>query len=134
MARKMERLTALKVRAAKAGMHADGGCLWLQVRGDAKSWVFRYAIGGVERYMGLGPVTDVSLADAREAARQHRETLRHGGDPIIVRDAALAEAKAKASLAEHGNTTFRDCAERMLTSHEGAWRNPKHRAQWRQSL
>jgi integrase len=30
--------------------------------------------------------------------------------------------------------TFRQCAERMIASHEAAWKNPKHRAQWKATL
>jgi integrase len=30
--------------------------------------------------------------------------------------------------------TFQQAAERMMASHEAAWRNPKHRAQWRATL
>jgi integrase len=30
--------------------------------------------------------------------------------------------------------TFRACAERMIASHEAAWKNPKHRAQWKATL
>jgi hypothetical protein len=57
------------VNNAKVGMHADGGGLYLQVTKTAsgrlnKSWVFRYAIVGRERQMGLGSLTEVKLATA----------------------------------------------------------------------
>jgi hypothetical protein len=38
-------------------MHADGNGLYLAVTGKgAKSWIFRYQLGGKRREMGLGPV------------------------------------------------------------------------------
>jgi hypothetical protein len=48
MAKKVERLTALAVeKRNKAGYHADGAGLYLQVsRGGGKSWVFRYMLRG----------------------------------------------------------------------------------------
>jgi integrase len=30
--------------------------------------------------------------------------------------------------------TFQDCADKYIASHEKGWRNPKHRAQWRNTL
>jgi hypothetical protein len=46
----MNRLSPLEVANAKAGMHADGGGLYLQVTKTAagqlnKSWLFRYSSG-----------------------------------------------------------------------------------------
>jgi integrase len=41
---------------------------------------------------------------------------------------------ARVRLEAARGMSFRECAERMITSHEAAWRNPKHRAQWRSTL
>jgi hypothetical protein len=67
------RLSPLEVANAQVGMHADGGGLYLQVTTTPagqlnKSWLFRYGVGGRERQMGLGSLTEVKLADARQAA------------------------------------------------------------------
>jgi hypothetical protein len=55
--RAIGRLTALKVeRSAKAGMHADGGGLYLRITPKgARNWVLRYMLNGRPRWMGLGP-------------------------------------------------------------------------------
>ena len=84
MARKAAGLTAQQVKARKApGMVADGGGLYLQVSpGGAKSWVFRYQIAGKRRDMGLGSVDDVSLAEARDRARDARKQVKDSIDPI----------------------------------------------------
>jgi Arm DNA-binding domain len=76
--RTLERLKALTVeRTKKPGMYADGGGLYLQVtNADAKSWIFRYTVGGRERFMGLGSANTVGLSEARETAREYRK-LRH---------------------------------------------------------
>ena len=80
--------------------------------------------------MGLGPVSLVPLAQARERAQEARRTLLAGMDPIATRIAARNEARLQAAR----DVTFEQCAEQMLASHEAAWSNLKHRAQWRATL
>ncbi|MBV9777554.1 MAG: DUF4102 domain-containing protein, partial [Acetobacteraceae bacterium] len=89
----MGRLTALKIKGLKPGRHGDGDGLWLQVRdAERRSWLFRYTLNGRAREMGLGPAGDVSLAEAREAARKCRAVLREGLDPLEQRRAARQAA------------------------------------------
>ena len=92
---KVNKLIAQAVSAAKdVGKYGDGGGLWLKIRrpGD-KSWVFSYMIAGRSRELGLGPVHSVSLAEARERARQARQLILDGRDPIQVKHEAAAAAK-----------------------------------------
>lgn len=131
MLRQQRRLSAISVKNAKPGLHADGGNLYLQVSDSgAKSWLFRYGKTGRERWMGLGPVHTISLAEARDDATRCRALLLKGIDPIDSRRAD----RAANEMARHAGTTFRDCAERLIASHESSWRNAKHRAQWRSTL
>ena len=90
MARELGKLTAMAVsRAKKRGYYGDGGGLYLQVSsGGSKSWVFRFRDGPRAREMGLGPIHTVSLADARERARECRRQRLDGADPIEARHAA----------------------------------------------
>jgi hypothetical protein len=69
-----EKLTTLAVQRQKTpGRYGDGAGLWLQVSaGGGKSWLFRYMRNGKARHMGLGPVEIVSLAKARDMARDAR--------------------------------------------------------------
>jgi hypothetical protein len=74
------------------GRYGDGNRLWLQVRdADHRSWLLRYTFGGKPRQMGLGPFPDMSLADAREAAREARAAIRKDLDPIDERKKAKEE-------------------------------------------
>ena len=84
------KLSELRLKAlTKPGRYGDGGGLWLQVRdAEHQSWLFRYSIAGRQRQMGLGPAADVTLADARELARQCRAAVRQGQDPIEDRQQA----------------------------------------------
>jgi integrase len=130
----MHKLTALLVKSARPGDKlSDGGGLRLDVdRAGNASWCFRFTspTTGRERFMGLGPVGDVSLAKAREAAQEARGLLRQGKDPIEHRREQRAEAKAEASR----GVTFKAYAERYITAHEATWKNPKHQQQWKNSL
>jgi integrase len=127
---KLNRLTPLEVTNAKTGNHADGGGLVLQVRGDAKSWIFRYRRAGREREMGLGGVAAFSLAEARNRAKLARQQLADGLDPIDERRKALEAAKLEAAKA----ITFSEAAERYIAAHRAGWRNEKHAEQWENTL
>jgi integrase len=126
------KLTALAVEKAKRrGYYGDGGGLFLQVSAaGSKSWVFRFKETGKLREMGLGATHTVSLADAREKARECRRLRLDGVDPIEARRAARSKARLDAAKA----MTFKECADRYIASHKAGWRNPKHAAQWPSTL
>jgi integrase len=132
MARTINRLSHRKVETLKKpGMHSDGGGLYLQVTQGSdgtprKSWLFRYAVSGRERQMGLGPLSDVPLAEARDHALAAREMRRAGKDPITERQAARVEA----SLVAAKMMSFDECATAYITAHRAGWRNIKHASQW----
>jgi integrase len=127
-----ERLTARAVQTAGAGYHADGAGLYLQVTASgAKSWLYRYrGTGGKRHEMGLGPLHLVSLAQAREKAREHGRARLTGTDPL----AAKRSLQASQRLFEAKLITFKECAERYIDAHSAGWRGGKQLAQWQQSL
>jgi integrase len=122
------KLTAMQVeKATRPGLYNDGGGLYLRVaRGGSKGWIFRYALGGRTRDMGLGSVDTFNLKQARDRARQCRELCYDGIDPIESRRARQREAQLEAARV----MTFRQCAEAYIAAHEASWTNPKHAAQW----
>ena len=132
MARTINRLSHRKVETLKKpGMHSDGGGLYLQVTQGSdgtprKSWLFRYAVSGRERQMGLGPLADVPLAEARDLALTAREMRRAGKDPITEREVSRAEA----SLVAAKSISFDECATGYIAAHRAGWRNVKHASQW----
>src|SRR5437879_4322378 len=94
----INRLSAARVVSELApGLYGDGGGLWLRVAGGSKSWVFRFKRNGRERRMGLGPLHTLSLADARERARQCRLAVLDDRDPIEQRKSARARAMEEAA-------------------------------------
>lgn len=124
---RIHKLSARKVATAAPGKYGDGGGLWLHVRKDGnRAWTFRFMIAGRAHEMGLGPVSTVSLAEARREALECRKLLRDGRDPLQVRRERRSERL--------GGLTFRQCAEAFLTAHRASWRNAKHRQQWENTL
>ncbi len=126
------KLTALAVtRAKKPGRYADGNNLYLQIgESGSKAWLFRFMLASKSREMGLGPVDLISLAEARDAARQCRKMLLQGIDPIDAR----RQERQSVRTATAKLITFKECAEKYVAAHEASWRNPKHRDQWKSTL
>jgi Arm DNA-binding domain len=130
--RKHNRLTSVEVKTLqKPGLYADGGNLYLQVsEAGTKSWVFRYAIAGRSRDMGLGSAASIDLKLARELAKKQRAVLVEGDDPIDVR-----RAKREAAIVERANrTTFRSAANDFMQVHADTWTSDRHRHQWTNTL
>jgi Arm DNA-binding domain len=123
MGKGVERLSALfPQRVKEPGLYGDGAGLWLQVSGPRdqprKSWVYRYMLNGRARSMGLGPLYDVTLAEARELARSARRLARQGIDPI---DARKSEKQARA-LEAASSVNFKAAAESFIALNRSSWK------------
>lgn len=125
------------------GFHAVGGAtgLYLSVNVNpsfsanmnptySASWIYRYSFNGKRRDMGLGSIRDLSLEEARFKANELRGQTRRGVDPIDKKH-DLLNANKKARIKA---VTFQQCVNNYLEAHEDAWKNAKHRAQWRSTL
>lgn len=84
----MGKLTDLKVRNAKPGIHGDGAGLYLRVKDTgAKSWVLRVQFQGRRSDIGLGGYpADLSLSEARDKALRLRKLARQGKNAREERD------------------------------------------------
>jgi hypothetical protein len=67
------------------------------------------------------------LAEARAERDRWRKVLAEEQDPIETRAHVVENP-------DNIKTTFGDVATAYLAEHEQAWRNEKHRAQWRMTL
>src|SRR5437763_1171242 len=114
MARKAREMTALEVgRLKRPALHMVGVVpgLGLEVgKSGSRSWILRHSVGGRRRDHGLGSYPEVSLADAREAARVARAKVREGVSPI---DAARALQRAEADRLR-ASRTFAQVAQEYL--------------------
>ncbi len=126
MSRSLHRLTALDVKnLAKPGLHSDGGSLYLNLGANGrKSWRIVYVRHGKRVELGIGSYPTVSLAKARERAAEARKLLQEGADP----------KKAWSSQHPAKNPNFGAVATEHIEAHEPAWKNAKHRQQWRNTL
>lgn len=96
----------------------------------ARTWLLRTLVGTKRRSIGLGGYPDISLADAIRRAREAKDKIRAGVDPIEERKAArsaLAAAQAR-------GLTFSVAVDRYLAAKLDAFKNAKHRAQWKMTL
>lgn len=118
-------LTALGIKKiAQPGRYADGNGLYLVVdESGAKRWLLRVMVQGKRRDIGLGGLSVVSLAEAREKALEYRKLARSGGDPLAVKRAASIVIP-----------TFKAAAESVHAEREATWKNAKHGQQWINTL
>lgn len=134
MGKRKNELGALAVGMIKRrGINFVGGVAGLAINvtsSGGRSWVLRYQVGGVRRDMGLGGYPDVTLADAKVAARAARAKINQGIDPIADGRAARSKMIADQTSA----ITFSQAATQYIETHEDGWRNVKHAQQWRNTI
>lgn len=130
--RSIHKLTEKEVSNQRTpGRYGDGGGLWLYAGPNVsatsgKSWVFRWTPpGGKRQEMGLGQYPTVTLAAARTRARECREAVADGRNPLAEKKAVAAQEKPK---------TFGDAADEFIAIAKKGFRNPKHGAQWDMTL
>ncbi len=123
----MGRLTVKQVQnITRLGWHSDAGghglALYVQRKaggGVTKSWGQRLTINSKATTLGLGSVSYVTLAEAREKARENYLIAKKGGDPRRPTD----------------EPTFREAAEIVIAERRGAWRKGgKSEQSWRSTL
>lgn len=107
--------------------------------GQGKSWILRYAVeAGIDhwgrkkykrRSLGLGSYPEVSLAQARDSAREAKVMIRDGRDPIKERRAARL-----ALAAEVAKMTFSKAIDGWDREHPKKFGSEKHRQIWLASV
>lgn len=143
MPKKAIELSALAVSKLKQeGRYAVGGVdgLHLNIIGQSRVWILRVVVGyrtnasgktvAHRRDIGLGSYPAVSLAEARESAREYRKKIRSGIDPVEGRQIA----KARILLEAAKTKTFKECAEAYIQANRVGWKNEKHIQQWENTL
>lgn len=98
--------------------------MYLDVRGTARSWLYRFQIAGRRREMGLGPATVYGLAEARQKRDAARRLVAQGIDPIEHR---RTPARPAARL-------WGSAVDDYIAAHRAAWKTPAQAEQWEQSL
>ena len=130
----MPLLTDVKARSVIPGSRAvpHGAVTGLSLlpsatlKGQGK-WVFRYVspTTGSRRNAGLGSYPQISIAAAGKLAREMREQIANGQDPLTLKAAEAAKLKIP---------TFQEAATQVHTEMKPGWRNEKHAQQWINTL
>lgn len=122
----MSKLTQTFVRSVQTpGSYHDERGLLLRVGGSGgKRWVFRYQLAGRRHDLGLGSFPAVSLKAARLALDTLRLQLAQGYDPLTRLEPETEQVRV----------TFREEAERYISTHRPSWKNARHAQQWAHSL
>jgi integrase len=128
MRRPLKRLSARSVATlSEPGRHNDGEGLYLSIsKAGTKSWVFMFRWQGKLKEMGLGGVSTVSLAEARDKAGVARKQVKDRINPIA--------AKREAEFEAGGKKTFGEFADDLVKDILIGFRNAKHRWQWSHTL
>jgi hypothetical protein len=121
---KNNQLNARSVNTKGDGVHIDGRGLYLIVEGTSRRWELRYNRLGRKRYMGLGSLRDVGLAEARAKRDAARGLIDKGIDPI---DNAKATGRKQEQDAKK-TVTFAQCAEEWLEDEWDGWRPDTQRS------
>lgn len=112
---------------------AVGGVAGLHMQitpAGAKSWILRAVVGDKRRHIGLGAYPDVTLAQARERAREARDAIWRGVDPVEERKAA----RAALVTAQKRGLKFSDAVDRFAAEKTKEFSSEKYRKQWRATI
>lgn len=130
----MALITDAKARSMSPGGQAvpHGGITGLALlpsqsqKGQGK-WVLRYVspATGKRRNAGLGAYPEVGIALAGKLAREMREQIASGQDPLAVR--AAEDTKPKVP-------TFQEAARQLHAELKPGWKSDKHAQQWLNTL
>lgn len=139
-----DKLTAIACKNKPDGRWADGTIagLYLHVKNDGltRAWTLIYSspVTGRRREMGLGKLSDVTLAEARDAASDLRKLVREGRDPIDERDSKKADGRAaeqaRKVVKKREATTLRRVARTFHETKIEPTLTTKHGSQWINSI
>jgi integrase len=130
MPKKAKELSAVQVRRlVEKGFYSVGGVsgLHLQVKNSlARSWILRTMVGSARRDIGIGGYPDVGLSDARDKAREMKERILQGVDPVAERK----QVRQALSREQKRNISFAEVAKQTHNVKIQEFKNKKHAAQW----
>lgn len=96
----------------------------------ARTWILRTMVGNKRRGVGLGGYPTITVAMARERARESLNLVRQGIDPVEHKKAARSALIAS----QKRGMMFSDACDKYLEKKLDEFRNEKHKAQWQSTL
>lgn len=98
------RLSPKTLHQLPDGMYADGGNLYLKVRGNSRLWIVRYQYQGKVHELCIGNLKFMSLAQARRK-----------------RDEIIYQLKTGVSIKKPKTLSFRECAIEFCNLKQSEW-------------
>jgi integrase len=135
MPRKSNPLTAGQIKqlkpthAKRPTVYQVGGVDGLHIQvtpNGAKSWFLRATVAGKRREIGLGPYPELLLGDALDAAREARQMIRDGIDPVERR----RERKQALYEQQLFHKTFVQILDEFLAKKLPELSSEKNKKQW----
>jgi hypothetical protein len=117
-------LSARQVAAlSDPGRHRVADNLFLLLKPPRKSWLnmFTCPVTRREHEMGLGPVSLVSVPQAKAIVLRHRTLVHEGRCPLCEKRGRTRAPKPVA---------FKEVAGHYVRSRQALWRSAEHRRQW----
>jgi len=119
-----------EVKEVRYPVGGVSGLLLKVTPSGARQWILRATIGNRRPDIGLGPYPEISLAQARDKAREVKEKIRNGIDPLEEK-----RSLKRSLLAEQISTlTFQKAMEEYIRMKSKEFRNPRQETQWTNSL
>jgi hypothetical protein len=103
------------------GYHRCDPGLYLQVaKGGTKSWLFRFKspVTSKQREMGLGSLSIISLAQARNLALEYRQQLLEGVDPLEEKRAKKQVKQLQQNTCKHFLHVSKTESFRSILAHD----------------
>ncbi|MEQ8857602.1 MAG: integrase arm-type DNA-binding domain-containing protein [Pseudomonadales bacterium] len=125
-----------RIKKALPKLYSDAGARGLYLKtttAGTGSWIFRWRDRATNklRDMGLGSTTEITLAEARDLARDLHRQVRDGGDPIAERHRKRQERIAEQAKAQ----TFRQVAQAFYAARiEATGYSEKHKKRWQSTM
>lgn len=128
--KKVSEMSALEARRiTRPGRHAAGGVTGLLLvvkESGSKSWILRTMVGEKRRSIGLGSFPEVSLQQAREKARQTKDLIDRGVDPVEEKKRIKRSLQKKQSSL----LTFEKAAEHYYQKKRVEFKSAKYAQNW----
>ena len=125
----INKLKASEVKKLSDGRYSDGQGLYLFVKGDARSWVYRYKQDGKLYDVGLGSAYSIPLSKARELAIDLKRKVMTGEVLVTPKRAAMKKVRdRKLTFAE----LVPECIENQ--KHVRQWRTEAQALRWERTI
>lgn len=125
----INKLRASDIKKLPDGRHSDGQGLYLFVKGSARSWVYRYKIGGKLKDVGLGSAYSIPLSAARGLAADLRQKVRSGEDIVTPKRATMQKVRERLAIFSE---VVPQCIENQRRVRQ--WRTESQALRWTRTI